>query len=400
MSLELSVLKSLYFTSPQSIAELSNNIGKSVPNITKAVNQLVEQGIIVENGLAPSTGGRRPVQFSLDVGMLPHILAIAIDQYYTSIALVDFSNNAVKPAQTISIPLKESPNPVDRIKELVDEYLEFTDTSDILAIGITAPGFVDGHMGVNNSYPPDSELYNLRKIIEDHTRIPVYIENDSTAIAIAEHKLGSLKDVDHALVVNLNWGVGLGMIIDKKLFKGHSGYAGEFSHIPLSNLNKLCSCGKKGCLEVEASLLAAIESATAKIRSGEQSLLTAAYNEQGWITGDQLLDAAISGDQLAIEAINKIGYMLGKGVATLMHIINPAKIVISGRGAKAGRFLSHQIQSAVLEFSIHRLSRDTHIEISKLDHPQLLGTASIAVERAKWKNLKSDNPINLKQQKQ
>ena len=400
MSLELSVLKSLYFTNPQSIAELSNDIGKSVPNITKTVNQLVEHGIIVENGLAPSTGGRRPVQFSLDANSLPHILAIAIDQYYTSIALVDFSNAAIKPAETVSIQLKESSDPVSEIKALVDKYLQFNDSSDILAIGITAPGFVDASVGVNNSYPRNSALYNLRKIIEDHTGIPSYIENDSTAIAIAEHKLGALKDVDHALVVNLNWGVGLGMIIDKKLFKGHSGYAGEFSHIPLSSLNKLCSCGKKGCLEVEASLIAAIESATSKIKSGEQSMLSAPFEKQGWITGDQLLDAAISGDQLAIEAINKIGYMLGKGVATLMHIINPAKIIISGRGAKAGRFLSHQIQSAVLEFSIHRLSRDTSIEISALKNPQLLGSACIAVEHAKWKNLKSDNSINFKQQKQ
>ncbi|TJZ60656.1 ROK family protein [Sphingobacterium olei] len=400
MSLELSILKSLYFTSPQSIADLSSDIGKSVPNITKTVNNLLEKEVIVENGLAPSTGGRRPVQFSLNVENLPYILAIAIDQYYTSIALVDFSNKAIKPAETITIDLKESASPAEEIKTLIDGYLQFSNATDILAVGVTAPGFVDTHVGVNNSYPKNSELYNLRKTIEDHTHIPTYIENDSTAIAIAEQKLGSVKDVDHALVINLNWGVGLGMIIDNKLFKGHSGYAGEFSHIPLSNLNKLCSCGKKGCLEVEASLLAAVESATSKIESGEQSLLSSTFKNKGRITGDELLDAAVSGDQLAIEAINKIGYMLGKGVATLMHIINPEKIIISGRGAKAGRILSHQIQSAVLEFSIHRLSKDTTIEISKLKNAQLLGSACIAVEHSKWKNLKSESSINLKQQTQ
>ncbi|MBE8719983.1 ROK family protein [Sphingobacterium pedocola] len=398
MSLEISILKSLYFTNPQSIADLSNDIGKSLPNITKTVNVLLEKGIIVENGLAPSTGGRRPVQFSLHVENLPYILAIAIDQYYTSIALVDFSNRAIKPTETITIDLKESVSPTEEIKKLIDDYLQFSNTKDILAIGITAPGFVDSHAGVNNSHPKDSDLYNLRKIIEDHSRIPTYIENDSTAIAIAEQKLGSIKDIDHALVVNLNWGVGLGMIIDHKLFKGHSGYAGEFSHIPLSNLNKLCSCGKKGCLEVEASLLAAVESATEKMVKGEQSLLSPTFRKTRKITGDELLDAAVDGDQLAIEAINKIGYMLGKGIATLIHIINPAKIIISGRGAKVGHILTPQIQSAILEFSIHRLSKNTAIEISKLENAQLLGSACIAVEHSKWKNLKLESIINLKQQ--
>ncbi|WP_140937750.1 ROK family protein [Sphingobacterium lumbrici] len=117
-------------------------------------------------------------------------------------------------------------------------------------------------------------------------------------------------------------------------------------------------------------------------------------------TVDNLLDAAISGYQIAIEAINKIGYMLGKGVATLMHIINPAKIIISGRGAKAGAVLSHQIQSAVLEFSIHRLSEDTTVEISKLKNAQRLGAACIAVEHSEWKDLKLDDSINLTQQTQ
>lgn len=397
MTLELSILKSLYYANPQSIAELSNAIGKSVPNITKTISNLLTQDLIMDNGLAPSTGGRRAAQFSLNTANLPHILAIAIDQYYTSISLIDFSNKEIKPAEIIFLSLKEG-SPINRLKSFIDEYLQEVNIKNLFAVGITVPGFVDSSKGINNSYAESHELYSLRKSIEDHIKVQTYIENDSTAIAIAEKKLGILKEVDHALVINLNWGVGLGMIIDNKLFKGHSGYAGEFSHIPLSNLNKLCSCGKKGCLEVEASLLAAIEYAVTKINAGEQSILTPTYEKTKKITGDQLMEAAISGDQLAIEAVNKIGYMLGKGIATLMHIINPEKIIISGRGAKVGHILTPQIQSAVLEFSIHRLSEDTSIEISQLKNPQLLGSACIAVEHAKWKNLKSDNKtINKKQ---
>lgn len=380
-NLKLSVLKSLYFSSPQSIAEISASIGKSVPNVTNAINKLVEANLIEQDGLAPSTGGRRAAQFMPIAKNLPLIVCVAVDQYYTSVVVSDFLNNYQTEVVTDLIVLKES-DAYLRLLSLIERVLIKFDKSRIYAMGVTIPGFVDSKTGKNNSYTSSSPFYDLKANLQKDIKLPVFIENDSSAIAIAEHYFGIAKSVKDVMVVNLNWGVGLGMILDNELYRGHSGYAGEFSHIPLSNLNKMCSCGKKGCLEVEASLIAAIDFVKEKLLSGEQSSMQASFIENGLVTGNELLEAANHGDQLAIEAINRIGYMLGKGIATLIHIINPEMVVVSGRGAKAKNVLSPQIQSSLHEFSIQRLSKNTKLEFSNTENIQLLGSACISIANA------------------
>ncbi|WP_313260989.1 ROK family transcriptional regulator [Sphingobacterium sp.] len=380
-SLKLSILKRLYFSNPQSIAELSTSIGKSVPNITNAVNKLLQLNLIEQDGLAPSTGGRRAAQFVPNEKQLPLILSIAIDQFYTSVVVVDFKNQYKTAINTEVIDLRED-DAYEKVIALTKTTIQQTDAYQIYGIGVTIPGFVDSTTGKNNSYSSNSPFYDLKTNIQKEFNLPTFVENDSSAIAIAEHKFGSAKSIQDVMVVNLNWGVGLGMILDNELYRGHSGFAGEFSHIPLSDSNKLCSCGKKGCLEVDASLMAAVESATNSLKSGEVSSLQSIFKQQKYLTGDQLLTAAIQGDQLAMEAVNKIGYMLGKGIATLIHIINPELVLISGRGAKAKDVLLPKIQSAVLEFSIKRLSQNTKIEFSNTENIQLLGSTCICILNA------------------
>lgn len=380
-SLKLSILKRLYFSNPQSIAELSSSIGKSVPNITNAVNKLIQLNLIEQDGLAPSTGGRRAAQFVPNESQLPLIISVAIDQFYTSVAVVDFKNQFKTEIHSEGIDIKRE-DAYSKIVGLIKNTIKGIDTFHVYGIGITIPGFVDSKTGKNNSYSTNSPFYDLKTNIQKEFNLPTFVENDSSAIAIAEHTFGIAKTIEDVMVVNLNWGVGLGMILDNELYRGHSGFAGEFSHIPLSDSNKLCSCGKKGCLEVEASLMAAVESATEALKSGEVSSLQKFFETQNYITGDQLLNAANQGDQLAMEAINRIGYMLGKGIATLIHIINPQMVVISGRGSKAKNVLLPKIQSAVLEFSIHRLSKNTSIEFSNTENIQLLSSTCICILNA------------------
>lgn len=373
------IVKTLYFSGTLSIAELSKKIGKSIPITTNSIQYLLEKKIITCEGLAPSTGGRRATNYSLNGRDLPFILAITIDQYSFTITLLDLSNNIIKESSQETINLQLDSNLHVRILERIDHYLADQLAARILIVGITMPGFVNSAKGINTSYSEQHPLFNIRDIIQQHLKRHAYIENDSAAIAIAEHNFGKAKDTENALVINLNWGVGMGMILKNELFRGSVGFAGEFSHIPLSDQNKLCSCGKKGCLEVEASLLAAIECASLKLDAGEVSILSELYQLERKITIDQLMEAAIDGDQLAINSFSRIGYMLGKGIATLIHIVNPEKVIISGHGARIGQILLPQIQAAVVEFSINRLSKHTSIEISSLLNVQLMGTASIAI---------------------
>lgn len=377
------IIKAIYFQKLQSIAQLSKTFNKSIPLITKSVNSLLEMNLIEGNDLAASTGGRRAIQFKINNNLLKYTLVIALDQYYTSIYIFDLENNIIAENVDIYNPLKNKDKALDIIIGLTEELITSSNipTSNFLGIGISMPGFVDTEKGINDSFDKQSKLYHIKKHISEHFNMPTIIENDSTCIAFAEQKFGAAKNIKSSLVINLNWGVGLGMIVNGQIFKGSSGYAGEFSHIPLSDSNELCSCGKKGCLEVEASLTAAVKNVQAALNAGEKSSLESEQQNNLLAQGDALLESAINGDQLAVANLGKIGYMLGKGIATLIHILNPEVIIISGRGAKAGTILMPQIQTAINEFCIPRLAQATQIRISETNkQAQSVGTTAFIIE--------------------
>lgn len=330
--LEIDILKSFFFSKTQSIAEISRTIGKSIPLVTKQTRDLIQRGLIEELGLRASTGGRRAANYMLSRSNLGHLVVVAIDQHLTGVCVFDIQNKTVIPVKSIALDLKNTQATYDKIHALIQQTIDSLSGKQIFAIGITMPGFVNSHSGLNHSFDARSPLHNIRKNIEKDFGVATYIENDSSGIAIAEKAFGAAKEAKDALIINLNWGVGLGMIIENQLFRGHSGAAGEFSHIPLADESRLCSCGKKGCLEVEASLLCAIEHIKTAIQQGERSSLEAIVLQNQQLSIDDMISACNHGDQVAIKAVKRIAKMLGNGIATLIHILNPEIIVISGKG--------------------------------------------------------------------
>ena len=191
-----------------------------------------------------------------------------------------------------------------------------------------------------------------------------------------------MKDV---MVVNIGWGTGLGMIMNGELYRGSGGYAGEFSHIPLSNSNNLCSCGRRGCLEVDTSLLAMANKAEKAIAEGAESSLQQLLKDKSRHPSDHFLEAVGQQDPVAVSILAQASFQLGKGIATLIHILNPECIVLSGRGAKAGRMLLPPIQQAINEYCIPRTAEQTTIKLSTLtDEAELLAAASLMVENSQF----------------
>lgn len=183
------------------------------------------------------------------------------------------------------------------------------------------------------------------------------------------------------MVINLGWGIGLGMIVNGEIYRGYNGFAGEFSHIPLSEDGSLCTCGKRGCLEAEASMLVVAEKAIRGIKKGHISSLKHTDKDNPKLVGDAIMEAANNGDQFAIELLSEAGYKIGKALAILIHIMNPASIVLSGRGAVVGKILLAPIQQALNKYCIPRLASSTELLISDLGfNAELIGTAVLVME--------------------
>jgi predicted NBD/HSP70 family sugar kinase len=375
------IIKRLYFDKSLSCADLSEVFDKSVPSISKAVNELIDEGFVVEDGYAPSSGGRRPLMYSLKQNAL-YILTVAMDQLSTRLQMVDLLNNPVSEIAMMELKLLDNTEALHTLIDYINEYIRATGISKdkIAGIGIGMPGFINATEGINYTYL-DAGGMSLTQMVTLKTGVATYIDNDSSLIALAEQKFGIAKTRKDVMVINLGWGIGLGMIVNGEIYRGYNGFAGEFSHIPLSEDGALCTCGKRGCLEAEASMLVVTEKAIKGIKKGHISSLKNTDMDHSKVVGNAVMEAANNGDQFAVELLSDAGYKIGKALAILIHIMNPASIVLSGRGAMVGKILLAPIQQALNKYCIPRLAASTELLISDLGfNAELIGTAVLVME--------------------
>jgi glucokinase-like ROK family protein len=374
------IVKQLYFDTALSCAELSELFDKSIPSITKAVNELIAEGFVVEHGYAPSSGGRRPLLYSIKPDAM-YILAVAMDQLSTRIQLLDLLNRPVADSMTFDLRLLNNNEALGILVKSVNNYILKSGISKekIAGIGMGMPGFINVRQGVNYTYL-NAGNRSLVQYLCDEIGLPVYIDNDSSLIALAEQRFGIAKAQQNVMVINLGWGIGLGMIINNEIFRGQNGFAGELSHIPLSDDDALCACGKRGCLETVASMKVVAERAIEGINSGRATGIKETLVASKALL-DDILDAAGKGDQFAIELLSDAAYKIGKALAILIHIMNPQTIVLSGRGARAGKILLAPIQQALHKYCIPRLAESTQLLISDLGFDaELIGAAVLMME--------------------
>ncbi|UYQ95448.1 ROK family protein [Chitinophaga horti] len=348
----------------------------------KVIEDLLDEGSIVESGYAPSSGGRRPVIYAMRPDAM-FVVSVAMDQVFTRIALLDMENRPVTPVTEFELPLNHNPGAIAQLMERIREVIIAADvpSEKIVGVGIGMPGFVDFENGINYSISFNGNQ-TITEYLTDALGLPVYIDNDSSLIALAEFRFGAARDKKNVTVINIGWGIGLGMILNGELFRGHDGFAGEFSHIPIFNNNKLCSCGKSGCLETEASLQVVIEKAANGLRSGRLSALgdgfPAGHAQEDW---ESIVKAAHRGDRFVVELLSKTGYDIGKAVAILIHLMNPQSVVLSGRGTAAGKVWEAPVQQALNEHSIPRLAANTQLAISTLGYQaELIGAVALVME--------------------
>ncbi len=383
MEQKLNIIKLLFYSGQLTIAELSQTLQKSLPNMTKMLEELVEEGFVLETGLAPSTGGRRALKYSLKNDAF-YIVSVSMDQLFTRIAIFNLNREHLTQIEKFDLPLKDNESALGQLVDNIEQVIGNSGIrkSKILGIGIGMPGFIDVKKGINYSFLNyNSQTESMVEYISNKIDLPVSIDNDSSLIALAEQRFGIAKGTNNTMVINMSWGVGLGILINGELYRGDNGFAGEFSHIPLFTNNKLCSCGKTGCLETETSLLVLIEKAKLAIQEGRSSKILEIDFNNIELAYSKIIKFAIEGDSLAVELLSEIGYQIGRGISILIHLLNPELIVLSGKGAIAGHIWQTPIQQALNEFCIPRLAANTKIKISNIGFDaELIGAASLVIE--------------------
>lgn len=364
---KIKIVKLLYTQGSNTANNIGQIIGISLPTVSLLLGDLLAEKLIVKQGRGESQGGRKPDLYGLAEDSF-YILAMDMDKYTTRVTVYNTRNEKVIPVQQLKVTLNNEGQTLDKIYQFASQVILDSKVPEekIIAVGITMPGLVESVAGINHTYLKSGKA-SLKEQLEKKFGKKVYIENDARAMTLAEYKFGTNEEHKNVLGIFVDWGIGLGIIIDKKLYRGFSGLAGEFSHSPLFDSKGIhCSCGKRGCLETVASGTALLRLAKEAISINDETILARLAKDKDELEPSWVIEAALAGDQQAISILSEVGQDLGRGIAILIQLFNPELIILGGSIAEAKNYILTPIQQALNIYSMAKLSEKTEISLSHL----------------------------------
>lgn len=361
-NLVLNLVKS---AGPISRREIADRSGLSPATITNLTSELIAEGLVHEMGSGETSRGRPPVMLRLNTKagfvagvkvMRGSVAAVVTDldaqvlHYETARLDASGDGASMAPDQVLNA-----------VADMVEEVIAASgvNRSEVLGVGLGLAGLIDGRSGVCR-YSPFFGWRDVDLVGPLHAALglDVFVENDVNTLTIAEQWFGQGHDRSHFVVVTVGSGVGLGLVTNSTFYHGRDGAAGELGHTTMLVDGPVCSCGKRGCLEVLASDPAVVENMTRAVRAGESSVV-----EADGLTIEQVVAAADAGDPLARRVLAESGRWLGVGLATVANIVAPEMIIVGGEGVAAGEWRLEPMRQAFQEHAFDRTAAATELVI-------------------------------------
>lgn len=376
------ILNLLYKHGELSGAEVRSGIGVSLPTALATLNELIEQNLVEIRGVGTSNGGRKPTLFGLRKDSV-FVIACELGRYSGKITLYNGNNQHVTPIVHFDATIDDD-DLADKIYQTAAGLIEkhHIDEEKIYGIGLTMPGLIDEVNGINFTIK-NKEYRNIKERLENKFGGLVYVNNDARMQAYGEFIFGAAKGYNNAVIVNWSWGIGVGMIIEGKLYNGSTGFAGELSHIKVVEDGDLCICGKSGCLETVASANVLLKKAVEGIKTGKVSQLTEKFKHQiSSLKPENIIEAAKSGDEFSISLLHQIGLALGKGLSFTIQLLNPSIIVLGGPISTASQYVLVPIQQSLNKFCLEQIYSNTRIAVSEdWEQSGLLGVTAMMFQK-------------------
>ncbi|RSL32106.1 ROK family transcriptional regulator [Salibacterium salarium] len=364
------VLQTIQSRSPISRAQISKDSGLNKATVSALVSELMEENFVQEIGTGLSSGGRKPVMlyFNKTAG---YSIGIDLGVNYILAVLTDLQGNVV---EQVEEKLEETSTAYvfPRLKKTVNALMEKGSASPygIVGIGVGVPGITDKDGMILFAPNLNWERVDLKRYLEDEYNLPVVIENEAKAGAHGEKIYGAGKESSDLIYVSMGIGIGTGIIINDKLYKGASGISGEMGHFTIEANGKKCRCGNKGCWELYSSESALLEQARS-LSSVKSKLLTL----------EGLIKEAEDGNTEVINLFNQIGEYAGIGLTNVINTFNPEQIIIGNRFSKLQKWLTNPIQHVLEQRLLPYYHDSLNISFSHFGiHSSALGSAAFSVE--------------------
>jgi N-acetylglucosamine repressor len=351
------VLNAIKTHGPIGRADIARQTGLSPATVTSISAKLISQRLVLEKSAGDSSGGRPPILLVINPKG-GYVVGIKLTETHAVCALTDLEAQIIAKS---SLPLSgHDPEQVaDDLAKMVLSFIREQKIAkkQLLGVGVGLAGIVDAENGILRQSP----IYGwnnvpLRDMLQSKLHIPVYIENDVNTLTLTERWFGHGQGVDNFLTVTIGRGVGLGIVANGQFYRGQIGGAGEFGHITMNPDGPFCDCGKHGCLEAYVGDPGLIRSAQEAAARGELSTSVQ--------TLDELLSLAAAGNEAAIRIFNQAGQILGIGIANLINLFNPKKIIISGEGTREGDFLFIPMKESIQQNTMPGLFDPDTVQIA------------------------------------
>ncbi len=355
--------------------DVSTTLKISMPTVIRLMNEMVEKKIIHITGKKETDNGRRPFLYTLNES---HFYSVGVEILLKrlSITIIDIHFKEVYTFDDQNFRLENTPGCLDYVVDFIRGQLNRSGIKkpSIIGIGVSLTGRVCSMTGESFSFFNFMEK-PLASFLEEKSGSRVFVDNDSHALAQAEMVAGKAKNVKNALVVNLSRGLGATLIVNKQIVTGGMGFAGEFGHMQFNTSDKLCLCGKRGCLGTTVSGYGLEEAFKEKILQGGKSILEYDPKNES-LRYDHILSAAMAGDSLSIALVQEIGVNLGKALGNIINFINPEMIVLSGKFSRLGNLLLNSVKTGMTMTALTNVLDMCQTEVSGYDKDAgLMGSA-------------------------
>ena len=369
-----SLLNLIRLNAPISRPQLAELSGLSLATVIGLTGELIERNFVLESGPAESTGGRKATLLDLhpEGGFA---LGLIVRGFESIGVVVNLRGDVVFSLHRDSSLKHQSAQAVEQIVEMTNDLLSQSgvDKDLVIGLGCALSGYIDAKSGICvDSWNLDWHNVELAEPLSQRLGLPVVIDNDVSCITTYEKLFGWGSSYENFFTVVLGRGVGVGLVLNGVVYRGATGGAGEFGHMVAVPGGRRCECGKRGCLEEYISFRGII--ANYRERNYKENIpfnMTlnsasdqAVRSEERMV--HELLERASEGDELATQAFQRSGELMGIALANLVNVLNPECIVLTGEGAFVEQAMFQSMEAVLRQNLFSQLGKDLRLLVEPL----------------------------------
>ncbi|MBW2509206.1 MAG: ROK family transcriptional regulator [Deltaproteobacteria bacterium] len=373
------ILNLLWTEREISRADLARRTSLSRSTVSAIVSDLLSTNLVKESHAGVSSGGRRPIllQFQDDSSF---IIGLELGATHVSCVLTDL-RCSVRASWSAPAPVRDDPEgALQKMTMAVRAVLDAggVPSSRVVGIGVAVPSPVDRERP-GELLPlilPKWKGYDIASHLEDFLLRPVFVDNDANLGALAELWWGAGSSAKDLAYIKVATGIGAGLIINGRIFRGSSGIAGEIGHTSIDPNGPQCICGLRGCL-------ATLIGTPALLKRAKDALRASGSNRPAPTSIDELVNAALEGEPTAVELMQYTGHQLGIGIANMLNLLNPEMVVLGGGIARAGDLVLDPVRETIRGLSLPASISNTEIRTTGLNEWGIaVGAATLVLQGA------------------